>query len=556
MLNAQINEELSGQFASFGLSPLPAEVIDRDGRQMDVSGDVWKFNIPYEVYTHDWSTMRIAHPVLAYAMKRYVIHVAMLNSPKEASNTVSDFAGLFTGKTFERTKDAAGSRNGVREQWEALQRIEDLDALSEGLFALTGRIAKALRSRNVLYRLHRLRAWFSWAADILPELGFSEEYALELNRIYVPGNVKGRAVEIEDDEGGPLSEEEVRALRIALDQDKASERQHVMQRAAVGLGLAFGRNPANYVLLREMDFWDELECVTAQEAEIQVEPEWRLNIPRIKKRGVAARGQMQTEYVDRRVARYICDLIETNKYIDTGKRPRALFMREEADDRRAGTGVDEFSFHLTVADFRYLVGAFAKRLGVVSPRTGMPLKLTPRRLRYTFATIMVELGVSPKALARMLDHSDTQHVQVYFALKGLRLTRHLDKAAALKLAGFFQLFKGKIVDSDLEALNGDDPTKKMYFTATEDPSRATKVGVCGKKPLCLLDPPFSCYLCALFQPYREADHEGVLDTLLTEREARMARYGDRLGVQLDDVIIAVSNVIDKIDVLKEVVLNG
>lgn len=558
MTNAQINDQLSGQFATLGLSSLPMEIFDRDGRRMDVSGNVWMFNTCSALSYHDWASMRLTHPVLGYALKRYVIRVVELNSSVEALNTAGAFRQLLTGNSFEPTDgiNVMGTGNLVRKQWDEIQHTETLGELNDGLFMLMGRVVEALRHKNALYRFHRIRAWFDWAADMFPEFGFSEELALELNQIYVPGNVKGRAVETEETEGGPLWDTEVRALRVALDRDDSTERQHVKQRAAVALGLAYGRNNTNYVLLREEDLSDALEGQPEIVEGVVVEPEWRLNIPRIKKRGVPARGQMRTEYVDKRLAGRILELIEANKEIDTGKLPRPIFMREVASERRIGTGVEEYAFHLTKDDFYNLVRGFAKRMQIISPRTGKVLHLTPRRLRYTFATTMVEQGVSPNALAVMLDHTDVQHVQVYFSLKGKRLTKHLDKAATYKLAGFFRLFTGRVIDSDAEAINGYNPHKKMYFATGEVPSSATEIGICGQEPLCHLDPPFSCYLCALFQPYREADHEGVLDVLLADRISRMEKYGDRLGIQLDDVLIAIANVIEKIRMGERTVTNG
>lgn len=369
MRNSQINAQISGLLTAHGLSLLPLEVIDRDGRVMDVSGNVWMFNNAAEVNKHDWSKMDLTNPIIEYAMKRYVIKVAELNSPKEAFNTVMDYRQLLTGMSFEPTDEetASGCKNVVRDQWEAIQHIEDLGELNDGIFILMGLVVQGLRGNNNLYRFHRLRAWFNWAADILPELAFSEEYALELNQIHVPGNVKGRAVETEDEIGGPMWDVEVIALRVALSQDKSTMRQHVKERAAVQLALAFGRNSANYVLLREEDFWNEMGDIPPDEDGNMVRPEWRLNIPRIKKRGVAARKQMLTEYVDNSVANYILDLIEANKGIYTGKYPRPLFMRDEADERRARTGVDEYSFHLTTTDFGNLIQAFVNRMNGLHP---------------------------------------------------------------------------------------------------------------------------------------------------------------------------------------------
>ncbi|WP_228255415.1 hypothetical protein [Acinetobacter wuhouensis] len=65
----------------------------------------------------------------------------------------------------------------------------------------------------------------------------------------------------------------------------------------------------------------------------------------------------------------------------------------------------------------------------------------------------------------------------------------------------------------------------------------------SESSICHLDPPFSCYLCPKFQPYRHADHEYVLESLLNSRNERLEKYENaRLGIQLDEVIFAVAQV--------------
>jgi len=159
---------------------------------------------------------------------------------------------------------------------------------------------------------------------------------------------------------------------------------------------------------------------------------------------------------------------------------------------------------------------------------------------------MVELGVSKRVLAAMLDHSDTQHVQVYYSLKGKRLTNILDRAAALRLGPLMNIFRGKVVSSCSAAVNGDKPEKQVRFAGDLHAVPDIDIGACGKRSLCSLDPPFSCYACPKFQPYVEADHGAVLAELLSSREERLRKYGSRLAIQLDDVIYAVAEVIVEI----------
>lgn len=523
MLGTTINARLAGALAQAGYSPLPSRIIDRDGLPMDVSGSVWVFNNPAHHLQFNWDDWGLENPVLAYALERYVMHVSQRNSSMEAHNTARYLKYVLTADP---------------EKWGAIQVVTNADELAHHLYELLSSTVEVLKRKNRLYRFHRTRAWYGWCADMLPDLGFSEEYALQLDQIKVPGNRKGEAVRTDDEDGGPLYETEVLALVAALekDRDASIEREHVMQRAAVAIGLAYGRNPANYALLREEDLSNKAPDAQPEGAA------WMLKIPRIKKRGVKARDAFIEEYVENDVARYLLELVDSNRMIDTGDLPRPLFMRDDADPRRIGTPLEDYAFHLDTGKFKQLIQAFVARMGVISPRTGGALVLTPRRLRYTFATAMVERGISRQALARLLDHSDTQHVTVYYALKGKRLIAHLDKAAAQKIGPLINAFRGRLIDSLDEAVNGSNPARRVRFSGDDEPDKAEEVGVCGLTPLCRLDPPFSCYVCPLFQPFRQADHEAVLGELLKSREERMDKYSLQSGISLDEVIFAVGQV--------------
>ncbi|TCG00254.1 hypothetical protein BZM27_54725, partial [Paraburkholderia steynii] len=172
-----------------------------------------------------------------------------------------------------------------------------------------------------------------------------------------------------------------------------------------------GAMAANFCLLRETDLRNALK-------NSKLPPQWMLAIPRIKKPGVGARQAFIEERVSDELVGFLRELIAVNQTIDCGGRPRPFFMRLNVDEWRVGTDTRTYGYHLTSQSFSLLVRQFSKRMNLISPRAARPLHISPRRLRYTFATTMVELGVSRKVLAAMLDHSDTQHVQVYYALKG------------------------------------------------------------------------------------------------------------------------------------------
>ena len=247
------------------------------------------------------------------------------------------------------------------------------------------------------------------------------------------------------------------------------------------------------------------------------------------------------------------DLIEANRSISTlaiqdgstVEVEKPIFINIEKNRSALAAGSMGDTFNMTSFGITRLLVGFVRRHKIISPLTGEPLQICTRRLRYTLATGLAAEGISRAELARILDHTDTQHVQVYFELAGT-IVENLDKAMAKGFSKYLQLFKGTLIESEQDAINGERDDKHLAFISEVDPLDQTEIGICGENSLCHLDPPFSCYLCPKFQPYRQADHEHVLDCLLLGRKERLEKYEQgRLGIQLDEVILAVAQVIEQ-----------
>ncbi|OXI31833.1 hypothetical protein CFB84_16030 [Burkholderia aenigmatica] len=536
MTNSDVNRAMAAHMRRNGLPPLPDHVVDRDGRRMNLDGLVWKFNVVTTHVAIDWSSLTDCNVIVNYALRRWAVLLLAQQSGQTVAAGIRTVVGALRGLHSER-KLATGQ---LQNMWRQLSGINDPSRLRTALRVHIEKAIQTLRTRKAMEDFYVLRSWYLWSSEILDCLGFDEEFALELDEVQIPARPSRLVVELEDVECGPLWDTEVTILRRALLDDVSMVRLHVMQRAAVALSLAYGRNPANFCLLREKDLRNALEGFDVPE-------QWMLSIPRIKKPGIGVRQAFVEERVSAELAGVLRTLLDVNLAIDCGDFPRPLFMRNNIDPWCLDTGIGEYGYHITVEQFRQLIKQFAARTNLKSPRTERALHVTSRRLRYTFATTMVELGVSRKVLAAMLDHSDTQHVQVYYSLKGRRLTKILDRAAALRIGPLMRLFRGTLVPSSASAMNGTDPAKSIRFIGDMLAVPPVEIGACGQDRLCVLDPPFSCYLCPKFQPYVEADHQAVLNELLASRREREQKYAPRLSIQLDDVIYAVAEVIRKVD---------
>ncbi|QNQ54002.1 tyrosine-type recombinase/integrase [Serratia liquefaciens] len=496
-------------------------LITREGKEVDISGDTWR--LPYSA--RDNSTLifkKIINSEIREALKD---HVA------DRLKRVSTHAGYAAYQDVWRE---------VLRHWG--HPVSKVDTESHLIDLFESAINRA-RSRKKLWSMYRPIQWYIWSADNNPEYGFSEIYAQELESLELPGNPKGEAVRMEDPESGPLHKSlELPLLINALKLDEGQSLEYLQQKVVVALSVAFGRNPANLIFLRESDF--------EQLAPGGADPCYIIRMPRIKKRFVNPRDDLLDEYLDPHFGSMIEQLIEISKLVPLSYADRAFVNPEERpllinrNGNKAAILSKDFdnAFNLTSNDISRLLGAFVKRHNIISPLTGELLHVTPRRLRYTLATGLAAEGISKRELARILDHTDTQHVNVYFEMAG-KIVEYLDKATAKEFSKYLNFFKGRLIDDDEDAVNGERDDKHLTFVDEQNPADQSDIGVCGESSVCHLDPPYSCYLCPKFQPYRHAGHEHVLACLLAGREERLKKYENaRLGIQLDEVIAAVAQV--------------
>lgn len=515
--------ERAWQVEDLGLEPLPQSIVDSHGMPMDVSGSVWRFNDTTHPASFDFARYDIGNPWLLYALKRHLIFCARRISPIESYNIIR-----LNTIHLSRTK-----------AWRNLAAATELDEHESLLNKAMSEAKESLTSQGVLYNFHRLRAWYVWCSDYLPDFGFDPEEAYKWQLVKVPKNESGVAVRTSDPTGGPLNDAELILLRRALMSDVSMDPVHVQQRAAIWLALVFGRNPSNSVLLRQGDF-----CRLDKD----VDDMWILRIPRIKKRSLP-RTKFKDEYVDSSLAKVIEALIAhgpSGPEQEPTERP--LFARQTPREHMIGTPMEPWAWHLTASEFTQSIQSAVERYGIVSPRTGEPLYVTTRRLRYTFATNRVREGISARDLADALDHSDLQHVQVYFDARSTVVER-LDRAAAMEIAPKLHLFKGRSVKDAESSSLGKDPAKRIrIIPELIDPNHQVRdLGACGKGEFCDLFPPYSCYPCDKFEPFRDSldVHEMVFDFLVERRERLRSDplESSRIAVQLDEVIYACAEVI-------------
>jgi len=504
----------------------PISIISREGKKIDSSGEKWA--LPYAIWKNtslDFS--KIENIKLRWALKSYI---------KDRLERISTHAGYSTYSHVYNEFLKYESQFNI---------TANDDDVKDKLISLVEMSISKARANHRLWALYRPIQWYIWAAENYPELGFCPAYSLELDGMTIPGNPKGEAIRMEDPEKGPLHRSlELPLLIKELKSDNSQELEHLQQKAALALSIAFGRNPANLTYLREEDL---INLTPDADEDCFV-----IKMPRIKKRQLNPRDDSLDEYLEPQYAEYIIELIKKNSENTIQlefngwkiPNPRPLFTKKNGNKSALLSQDWESAYNMTSADITALIKAFVKRHNIISPITHDLLQISTRRLRYTLATGLAAEGISKRELARILDHSDTQHVLVYFEMAS-KIIEHLDKAAAKKFSRYLNFFKGKLIENDDDAINGDREDKHLAFINEDSPLDQQEIGVCGESSICHFDPPFSCYLCPKFQPYRHADHEHVLDCLLRSREERLEKYENaRLGIQIDEVIVAVAQVLE------------
>ncbi|UJB31361.1 tyrosine-type recombinase/integrase [Chromobacterium sp. Beijing] len=403
--------------------------------------------------------------------------------------------------------------------------------------AIRNCLLKKVSPNTVRSHLQTYRNWYLWCTDAELE-GFNEEVATVLENRIIGGNIKGAAVLRNDPNEGPLHKIQFDVLTARLRQAEESHTLSIEVLAAAWLFITYGTNTRNMLLLNEEDL---IKTRLIDGSEV-----YELRIPRIKKR----QQQERTDFKTRALPPGIGQLLEKLKQQNARQRRLALldhnptrftqpmFRRKKPYAELLDTEFAAEAYRQPSFWFNIVLAHVVDKLGLKSA-DGEPLRLSPRRLRYTFATRLVQEGASPMELAEALDHTDLQHVMVYFNTRSDAVVR-LDSVLTLPLTPIAQAFMGMVVPDENQAKRGDDPASRIKFLNREQHQLKT-VGTCSSFGFCELAAPIACYTCFKFQPWLDAPHQDVLDWLVSEREKHLARGVDPKMTQIHDTTLRAVN---------------
>ncbi len=485
------------------LPPLPLRVRSLDGQLIETWSNLWRMRVCSDggnLITINWERLRTTNEACAFSAR--AAHLARLyladRLRRRKSSTINnDFA---TFMYFENwlCKNAGVGRFNWTDLTEALARS-----------FLTHGLEHTAEKGN---RFSRLRTFYDWGVA-RQHSDFNGETLRILKAITAVGNAKGHHVRFRHPVKGPFSPDELVLIRNAIDTGIGSERDRVI----LMLHLELGHNPNATARLKNKDLIRyETKTATC----------YQLNVPRVKKR---------------------------TAHRETKQRPISNKLGTLLERLQTGAPEDPLIHWLPPRSPESAVNAalrrFAGAAGLVSLRTTQPLVMNARRFRFSIATHMAEEGASVFHIAEILDHTDTQNVRVYVETVS-SIADHVARATDAALTPLVRRFQGKIVDSpDLPAFQ-DMPNQMIPAIASHlgvVHLDVGGVGMCGrdveKDGLCRLLPPVSCYLCPSFAALRSGPHQQMLDSVEHFIRRTEATSDRRILAQLDEVRIAIRQVL-------------
>ena len=546
----------------------PSQIeVSLRGEAFDIYADEWKLDTRNTLKV---APLRALMPSgLQMGLTMTLCHLARNRSPRtpiKLSTILKDFA-----------------RHINPEQTISDWRVVDLQNYRETLIKRFGHEGYLAMLRAFLKTWHELR---------YP--GVDRKVYEALKEMTLKGPESGRAVRSMDPEEGPIEPTELHTL--AKDIQSAYERDTLgLEHFSLSLfHIATGRRPSQSANLKCKDL-DQGRAVSPDSTSISDDPKaptetlLLMHVPRSKQRAATFRDEFRSvqwapeffaifRFQQRMVKHEFESLLASQNWalqtqdllaiqadlplFPDWKRILASLdalapVRQEGrhgealrDLREVATGAQ---WHHSGEKITAMLRAAVKAAGS-SSRTGESLRINALRLRHTKGTDLAREGLGRDIIAWLLDHSTVESVKVYTDnLPEHAIPANAAMALSPTMRNLAQLFRGQIVDTEADALAGDDPrSSRIHF-------KGKGTATCGTRKQCGMGSriPICCYECDHFQPWLEGPHLDVLSGLLTERHQREATLGKehRVTKAADSTIVAIINVIQKCEIRRQELLN-
>lgn len=474
-------------------------IISRS-RQIDTSGNVWQIG-ETEPVSLNW-TLLARYPDELLSQIKYAFEYFL---SKLAPDSVMRF--------FKALKQLCH----FVDEWEDEEGIAI--QLSDYIFDFI----VSHRNNDDESSLNLIRHWYSRSYHLGLSL-FERKTCQVLSKLSFKGNHKGLDVMVYMEGRSPLRSEEMAQLRKALTEcrQRVTPYHPIFPKlVATWLFVVLGVRPKQLRLLMTADLSVNVDEDTGNKT-------YLLNVPSVKKRYALPRTQFKSRILPVFLGEMLEQLISVtygdlfSSQLMAGSDEQLLFISKTDSGRKTRQATFE-RFEASPAQ-SFFTSAPSDVIALIDDlrmSRGLPalgFKLTPRRLRKTFATHAALMGAPALVLMELLDHEDLQHIMVYYQL-GVNFAMRVDAVYQKHFGEHLAFFEGKITLKELVKRNnintvfGPDSLKKLVG-----------IGLCAKGAPCELQPPYSCYGCNKFEASNDIYvHQEVLTAMQNEvRE----KFGD------------------------------
>lgn len=301
------------------------------------------------------------------------------------------------------------------------------------------KLSKAPASLRVLRPF--LIKWFE-----LGNPGIDESAVELLKHLDLKIKKSGQSVLQDDPTEGPLTKEEHTSLIKAMNHAYRKGELSLPHYAISLLISLTGRRPQQLVMLKYKDL--------LQKNLDNGKVEYVISVPRVKQRGkelryrelaiiseVASIVQLQANQSVKLVEQALGKTLD-----DYSKREVPIFLNEEKLSDLSITGSILLEYNKSYAKpiiANVALKGIVNNGNIISNRTGSILNITPRRLRYTIATMLAKDGHNVNTIAELLDHSSTSSAGIYIKNHADSVER-IDSAVSEQLSFVADIFMNGI----------------------------------------------------------------------------------------------------------------
>ncbi len=491
----------SSSEAKRAVRPAARTAVSNDGYTFEIEDDHWRLNKDTIVTLGNAAHME--EPVQSgfrATLQRYAEEMSARHT-----DNMSDKFNRFLRDTNTSTVDVPSLLN-----WRASLREEE----QHNLGGLKG----------------FLLAWHGYGFE-----GVSDDAVDLLSGWRIKGNRKGVAVRSGSPTAGPYTDLEIAAI-LDWSTNAVAQKVILFEDFAYLMTLAMtARRPVQIAALRGEDLVEEKKSDV---------PLFRINFPRAKQRGGGFRKDFRSLAViedlfvvlqqQHRQSVAAVQSRQSERLSDEMKAAVPIFLNK---DCLSGPSPFEVRLDEREPDFLHIpvkaLDNSLRRLGslceVHSERTGAVITLSATRFRYTRGTKLRREGFGAFVIAELLDHGDVQNVGVYTENTAQDAVI-INELVGSKLAPFAQACMGTLVQSEREAIRGDDPNSRVAN------NKQNATGTCGNYGFCASGYR-ACYTCHHFQPWVNGPHDEVLVELYSEKERVREAGCDELVVNANDQLI-------------------